>query len=142
MLSKCQPCEGIFELHSCFGLIFMAVFGNFDQLVLTHQTFFQKNFGLKSLLLVSTISGQMWTEIGQPQSNSNILGVKQQNFRGKPSTLSHDLFSTLQLSEHWVDQYRQQTHYLLTPCTYVNHAEFNEHASQARRHSFIQNHFA
>ena len=67
----CQPCEGIFELHSCCGLIFMTVFGNFDRLVLTHQTFFQKNFWLKSLLLVSTISGQMWTEIRQPQSNSN-----------------------------------------------------------------------
>ena len=71
----CQPCEGIFELHSCCGLIFMTVFGNFDRLVLTHQTFFQKNFWLKSLLLVSTISGQMWKEIRQPQSNSNIYDI-------------------------------------------------------------------
>ena len=31
-----QPREGIFEFRSCCGLIFMAVFGNFDQLVLTH----------------------------------------------------------------------------------------------------------
>ena len=31
-----QPREGILELHSCCGLIFMAVFGNFDQLLLTH----------------------------------------------------------------------------------------------------------
>ena len=33
-----QPREGIFELHSCCGLIFiMTVFGNFDELVqLTH----------------------------------------------------------------------------------------------------------
>ena len=75
-----QPGEGIFELHSCCGLIFMAVFGNFDQLVLTHQTFFQKKFGFKSLLLVSTISDQMWTEIRQPQSNSNVhmqIGIHQ-----------------------------------------------------------------
>ena len=32
----CQPRKGIFELHSCCGLIFMTVFGNFDRLVLTH----------------------------------------------------------------------------------------------------------
>ena len=31
-----QPREGIFELHPCCGRIFMTVFGNFDQLVLTH----------------------------------------------------------------------------------------------------------
>ena len=34
--------KGNFEFCSCCGLIFMAVFGNFDQLVLTHKTFFQK----------------------------------------------------------------------------------------------------
>ena len=31
-----QPCEGIFEFRLCCGLIFAAVFGNFDQLFLTH----------------------------------------------------------------------------------------------------------
>ena len=62
-----QPCEGIFEFRSCCGLIFMAVFGNFDQLVLTHQTFW-----LKSLLMVSTISGWMGSKIRQKWPDSNI----------------------------------------------------------------------
>ena len=31
-----QPREGIFQFHSCCGLIFMDVFGNFDKLFLTH----------------------------------------------------------------------------------------------------------
>ena len=31
-----QPREEIFEFRSCCGLIFMAVFGHFDQLFLTH----------------------------------------------------------------------------------------------------------
>ena len=59
-----QPREEILEFHSCSGFIFMTEFWNFDKLFLQiNGTFFQKNFWLKSLLMVSTLAGLMGSGI-------------------------------------------------------------------------------
>ena len=36
------PCEGIFEIHPYWGLIFWLFFQKFEQLFLNGETFFQK----------------------------------------------------------------------------------------------------
>ena len=52
-----QPRKDIFEILSYCGLFFMTIFWNFEFLFQNGGTFFQKKFGLKSLLLVSTSIG-------------------------------------------------------------------------------------
>ena len=41
------PCEGIFEIHPYWGLIFWLFFQKFEQLFPNGETFFQKIFWLK-----------------------------------------------------------------------------------------------
>ena len=60
------PCEGIFEIHPYWGLIFWLFFQKFEQLFPNGETFFQKNFWLKSLQMVSSLTGLMCSEIWQP----------------------------------------------------------------------------
>ena len=67
-----QPREEIFEFCSCSGLIFMTDFWNFGRLFLIGETFFQKNFWLKSLLMVGTLLGLMWSWIKKPWMTSNL----------------------------------------------------------------------
>ena len=57
LLHAGQPHEEIFEFYSCSGLIFMTDFWNFEQLFQDGETFFQKNFWLKSLQMVKTLTG-------------------------------------------------------------------------------------
>ena len=60
------PCEGIFEIHPYWGLIFWLFFQKFEQLFPNGETFFQKIFWLKSLQMVSSLTGLMCSEIRQP----------------------------------------------------------------------------
>ena len=53
----CQPRERILEIRSHWGLIFTTDCLNFVELFPNFETCFQNNFWLKSLLMVSTISG-------------------------------------------------------------------------------------
>ena len=62
-LHACQPRKEIFEIHTYRELFFMALFWNFEFLFLIGGTFFQKFFWLKSLLIVSTLAGLMWSRI-------------------------------------------------------------------------------
>ena len=52
-----QPRERILEIWSHWDLIFTTNCLNFEELFPNFETCFQNNFGLKSLLMVSTISG-------------------------------------------------------------------------------------
>ena len=56
-----QPREKTFEFCSCCGFIFMTVSLNFEFLFQNNGTFFQKKFWLKSLLMVGTLTGSMWS---------------------------------------------------------------------------------
>ena len=58
-----QPRKESFEFCSCSGFIFMTDFWNFEFLFQNGQTFFQKKFWLKSLLMVSTLAGWMHSGI-------------------------------------------------------------------------------
>ena len=53
----CPPCEEIFEIYSYWGLIFELFSQNFEQLFPNFDRLFQKNFWLKSLKMVSTLTG-------------------------------------------------------------------------------------
>ena len=61
-----QPREGIFKIHSYWGLIFTTVCLNFEQLFRIGETFFQKIFWLKSLQMFRTLTGYMCSENRQP----------------------------------------------------------------------------
>ena len=52
-----QPRERILEIRSHWDLIFTTNCLNFEELFLNFETCFQNNFGLKSLLMASTITG-------------------------------------------------------------------------------------
>ena len=56
-----QPCEG-FEICLYTALIFTTVCPNFEQLFPSFAKFFQNNFWLKSLLMVSSLTGLMSME--------------------------------------------------------------------------------
>ena len=62
-LHACQPHKGIYEIRSYCGIFFMTVFWNFEFLFQNNGTFFQKIFCLKSLLMVSTLTGLMGSGI-------------------------------------------------------------------------------
>ena len=62
MFHVCQPCEGIFEICLYTGLIFTTVCPNFEQIFPSFAKFFQNNFWLKSLLMVSSLTGLMSLE--------------------------------------------------------------------------------
>ena len=66
----CQPRGGIFQIGSYCGLSFMIEVWTFDQLFPIGETFFQKIFWLKSLFLVSTLVGLMWSWIKKPWMTS------------------------------------------------------------------------
>ena len=70
LLHARQPREEIFEFCSCSGLIFMTDFWNFGRLFLIGETFFQNFFWLKSLLMVGTLLGLMWSWIKKPWMTS------------------------------------------------------------------------
>ena len=57
-----QPCEGIIEICSYRGFIFISVCPNFEQLYRSFAKFFQNNFWLKSLQMVSSLTGLMSLE--------------------------------------------------------------------------------
>ena len=80
-----QPREEIFEFCSCSGLIFMTDLWNFGLLFQDGETFFKKNFWLKSLVLVSTLAGLTWGWIKKPWMTSNVKlwQLKLRNFVGK-----------------------------------------------------------
>ena len=61
-----QPRKIIFDICTYWGLIFIIVWPNFEQLFPNGETFFQKNFWLKSLQMVSSLTGLMCSEIQQP----------------------------------------------------------------------------
>ena len=62
LFHACQPCEGIFEIYSYWGLIFELFSQNFEQLFPSFGVFFQKKFWLKSLQMVSFLTGLMSLE--------------------------------------------------------------------------------
>ena len=51
--------EGLFEICSDWGLIFTTACPNFEQLFPSFGKFFQNNFWLKSLQMVSSLTGLM-----------------------------------------------------------------------------------
>ena len=68
-------CKGIFEISSYYGLLFLTVLWNFEFLFQIGEIFFQKNFWLKSLQIVSSLTGLMCSENNEPWRDSTVYKI-------------------------------------------------------------------